>query len=238
MQDTGKTEMASKRYVHGLVWFTMILGAIVCARAQSSQNVPGLSVDRLELRNVKAEAVNYKGRTAVRLIDAGAPDLGDAGRLAMVRGSSFTDGTIEIDLTGDTAPGAPENLRGFVGISFRVAADASRFECFYLRPKNGRSQDQAQRNHSAQYIAIPGFPWQKLRAESPGKYESYVDLVPGEWSKIKVVVSGERAQLYVNGVAQPTLIVNDLKQPRAAGAIALWIGPGTIAHFTNLKITP
>lgn len=230
--------MSPKQYVHGLVWFTMILGAILCARAQSSQNVPGLSVDHLELRNVKAEAVNYKGRPAVRLIDAGAPDLGDAGRLAILRSSSFTDGTIEIDLTGDTASGAPENLRGFVGISFRVAADASRFECFYLRPKNGRSQDQVQRNHSAQYISIPGFPWQKLRNESPGKYESYVDLAPGEWTKIKVVVSGERAQLYVNGAAQPTLIVNDLKQPRAAGAIALWIGPGTIAHFTNLRVTP
>jgi len=52
------------------------------------------------------------------------------------------------------------------------------------------------------------------------------------------VVSGEKAQLYVNGAAQPTLIVNDLKQRRAAGAIALWIGVGTIAHFANLKVTP
>jgi hypothetical protein len=230
--------MSSRRYMNGLVRFTMIAVAGLWASAQSGKNVPGLSVDHLELRNVKAETVNYKGRPAVRLIDAGAPDLGDAGRLAILRGDTFTDGTIEIDLTGDTAPDAPENLRGFVGISFRVAADASRFECFYVRPKNGRSADQMQRNHSAQYISIPGFPWQKLRTESPGKYESYVDLVAGEWTKIKVVVSGEKAELYVNGAAQPTLIVNDLKQPRAAGAIALWIGRGTIAHFTNLKVSP
>src|SRR5207248_4631499 len=141
-------------------------------------------------------------------------------------------------LSGDTAPNAPLNLRGFVGIAFRITPDRSHFECFYLRPKNGRSEDQLQRNHSAQYISIPGFGWEKLRSESPGKYESYVDLVPGQWTKIRVVVSGDKAQLYVNGAAQLTLIVNDLKQPRSSGAIALWIGVGTIAHFANLNIRP
>jgi len=221
-----------------LVQLAMITIAVLSVRAQSVRNVPAPSIDRLELHNVKGEAVSYKGHPAVRLIDVGAPGLGDAGRFAIVRGSSFSDGTIEVDLTGDTAADAAENLRGFVGIAFRLAADGSRFECFYLRPKNGRSQDQLQRNHSAQYISIPGFPWEKLRSESPGKYESYVDLVPGEWTKVKIVVSGDKAQLYVNGAAQPTLIVNDLKQPRAAGAVALWIGPGTIAHFADLKITP
>ncbi len=52
-----------------------------------------------------------------------------------------------------------------------------------------------------------------------------------------LVVSSDKAQLYVNGQAQPILTVNDLKQPRSQGAIALWVGPGTIAHFSNLKIT-
>ncbi len=230
--------MPSSRCLRIFVLFTMIFGAALWARAQSNQAVPGLSVDHLQLRNVKAEVVNYRGQPAIRLTDVGAPDLGDAGRLATVQGSSFTDGTIEIELSGDTAPGAPEALRGFVGVAFRVAGEPTHFECFYLRPKNGRSQDQLQRNHSAQYVSLPGFPWQRLRSETPGKYESYVDLVPGEWTKVKVVVSGEKAQLDVSGAAQPTLVVNDLKQPRAPGAVALWIGPGTVAHFADLKIAP
>jgi len=228
----------SKTYVNQLVLLALTIGSGRWACAQATQNVPKLGVDQLELRNVKAEPVSYKGKDAVRLTDAGAPELDDAGRLAVIRGSSFTDGSIEVDLTGDTVPDAPANLRGFVGIAFRVAADASRFECFYLRPKNGRSSDPVQRSHSAQYISIPGFPWQKLRSESPGKYEAYVDLVPGEWTKAKIVVAGDKAQLYMNGSPQPTLVVNDLKQPRAAGAIGLWVGPGTIAHFANLRITP
>jgi hypothetical protein len=76
-----------------------------------------------------------------------------------------------------------------------------------------------------------------LRAESPGKYESYADLVPGEWTHLKIEVSGIKMRLYVNEAQQPTLIVNDLKMGDAEGAIALWIGVGTEAYFANLKMT-
>jgi len=195
-------------------------------------------VYKRKLHNVKAEPVTYLGRGAVRITDAGAEGLDDAGRLAIVPGSSFQDGTIEANLTGDTAPDAPANMRGFVGIAFRVTADRSHFECFYLRPKNGRSEDQLQRNHSVQYISMPGFPWNKLRSETPGKYESYVDLVPGQWTQVKIQVAGSSARLFVNGAEQPVLIVNDLKQPSTNGAIALWVGLGTIAHFSEVKVTP
>ena len=217
-------------------------GLLLCVNRPSlGQSMQGFGLQdpaQLELHNVSQEQVIYRGRAAIRVVDKGAPDLGDAGRLAILHGSSFQDGTIDVDLTGDTSPGAPEGFRGFVGIAFRVTPEPVRFECFYLRPKNGRSMDQLQRNHSAQYISLPGFPWQKLRSESPGKYESYVDLIPGQWTHVKIQVSGTSARLYVNGAEQPTLVVNDLKQPLNQGAIALWIGPGTIAHFSNLKVTP
>ena len=49
--------------------------------------------------------------------------------------------------------------------------------------------------------------------------------------------TGVRARLYVNGAAQPALIVNDLKRGVTTGAIGLWIGPGTEAYFRNLRIT-
>jgi len=76
-----------------------------------------------------------------------------------------------------------------------------------------------------------------LRKETPGKYESYVDLVPGEWTKVKISVTGVKARLYVHGSDQPTLVVNDLKLGLAKGAIGLWIGPGTVAHFSNLRVS-
>jgi len=206
-------------------------------RGQSSQVVSLNAADKLETRNVKADLVTYRGVSALRITDSAASDVGDEGRLAIVPGTLFQDGTIEVALAGDTAANAPPLARGFVGIAFRVTGTAH-FECFYIRPKNGRSEDQLQRNHSTQYISVPGFPWNKLRSETPGKYESYVDLVPGQWTKIKIQVAGQTAKLFVNGTDQPVLIVNDLKQSLAKGGIALWVGPGTIAHFTDLKIAP
>ena len=196
------------------------------------------SLDQLKLLNVKTETVEFKGRKALRVLDAATSDIGDDGRLVVLSNTDFQDGIIEVDLAGEPRPGAGEGARGFVGIAFRVAADASRFECFYLRPTNGRADDQVRRNHSVQYISKPGFPWQLLRKEFPEKYESYVDLVAGEWTRVKIDVRGEQARLYVHGVEQSTLLVNDLKQPVSKGAIALWIGPGTLAHFSNLRISP
>ena len=195
------------------------------------------SIEGLKLINVKAEPVVFKGRKSIRVSDAAKEGTGDEGRLAVLSGTDFQDGTIEVELTGEPGPNAGEGARGFVGLAFRVAADEAQFECFYLRPTNGRAEDQVRRNHSVQYISMPGFPWPLLRKDFPEKYESYVDLVPGEWTKVKIEVRGDKARLYVHGQQQPTLIVNDLKQGQTKGAIALWVGTGTVAHFSQLKIT-
>ena len=142
-----------------------------------------------------------------------------------------------LELAGDVAPNSPTGARGFVGLAFRVTPNADKFECFYLRPTNGRAEDQVRRNHSAQYISHPEFPWSRLRKEFPEKYESYVDLEPGVWTKVRIVVKGGQARLFVHGASQPTLIVNDLKLGISSGALGLWIGPGTVAHFTDLRVT-
>jgi len=77
-----------------------------------------------------------------------------------------------------------------------------------------------------------------LREETPGLYESYVDLVPGEWTKLRIEVEGTKARLFVHGAEQPVLVVNDLKLGNTRGAVALWIGLGTEAFFSNLVISP
>lgn len=89
-----------------------------------------------------------------------------------------------------------------------------------------------------QYISYPDLPWEKSRKETPEKYESYVDLAVGAWTKVKIEVEEDKAKLYVHGQEQPTLIINDLKHgPTHAGSVGLWIGSGTEAHFRNLVIT-
>jgi hypothetical protein len=64
-----------------------------------------------------------------------------------------------------------------------------------------------------------------------------VDLVPGEWTHLKIEVAGVTMRLYVNGAQQPSLLVNDLKMGDTEGAIALWIGVGTEGYFADLKVT-
>ncbi|KMQ66750.1 hypothetical protein ACM46_04395 [Chryseobacterium angstadtii] len=184
---------------------------------------------------VTAKEGNYKGKNALVLEIQG--EVTNEKTLALIKNIDFHNGTIEATISGQTNSTASETARGFVGIAFRVAGDISKMEVFYLRPTNGRANDQVRRNHSTQYISWPGYPWEKLRKETPEKYEAYADMVPGEWIKVKIEVKGETAKLYVNGASQPTLIVNDLKQGgKLRGGIGLWIGPGTLGHFTDLKI--
>jgi hypothetical protein len=198
------------------------------------------SVSGLETLNIKAEVAEYRGRRAVHLVrrDDQAPmtsnQTGES--LAILAGTDFQDGTIEAEVAGMPAAGAPADARGFIGIAFRVAKHGTKFECFYLRPTNGRAEDQLRRNHSVQYISAPDYSWKKLRTENPGEYESYADMEAGMWTKIKIEVAGTKARLYVNGASQPCLIVNDLKLGESRGQIALWTTVETEGYFSNLTV--
>jgi hypothetical protein len=213
-----------------------VLFSVAPSRAQTMA-FPLDSVEGLKPVNSKIESVTYKGRKAIRVTDTAPEGTSDDGRFVVVAGSQFQDGLIEVDVAGDRIAGAAETARGFVGIAFRVVHDGPPFEAFYLRPFNGRSDDQLQRNHSAQYISSPEFPWNRLRQEFPGKYETYVDLVQGEWTKMKIEVKGDKARLYVNDAREPILIVNHLLHGDTKGAIALFISVGSVAHFSNLRVS-
>jgi hypothetical protein len=243
----------------------VVLGLSPLAAFAQHRSLPLDTANGLTLHHATATPGSFKGKAALQLASpAGAPaaspaanpapgspkagktkgggPASEAGRLdhlALVDGLEFSNGTIEVDLTGEPGPGATGGARGFVGVAFRVQPDRRTYDCFYLRPTNGRAEDQERRNHTAQYISHPVYTWSKLREETPSRYESYVDILPAEWIHIKIDVQGDKARLYVNGSAQPTLIVNDVKSgPGGKGAVALWFEGSTIARFANLTITP
>jgi hypothetical protein len=203
----------------------------------SAQTFPLETMDGLRANKVKAEAVVYKGKKGIRVVEPAGADGGNEDRLLLLPVSDFENGTIEAEISGEPGGGAGQGARGFVGVAFRVGEDTARFDAFYLRPTNGRADDQVRRNHSAQYISHPAWTWSRLRKEEPEKYESYVDLVPGEWTRVRIEVDGVKARLFVYGNAQPSLVVNDLKQGAWKGRVGLWIGPGTVGHFRNVKVT-
>lgn len=221
----------------GCQCFRFALLLVVSGMTARGQSRPVLleSPKQLELRGVAASAVDYRGRAAIKVTET---SRSQAVALAMLKGVAMQDGTIEAEVAGAPVAGAFEGARGFVGIAFRVQPEAKRFEYIYLRPTNGRAADQVRRNHSVQYAAHPDFPWERLRREEPEKYESYVDLEPGVFARIRIVVSGRRADLYVNGAAQPVLVVNDLKLGVTDGGVGLWVGPGTEAYFAQMRVLP
>jgi hypothetical protein len=206
----------------------MALGASCLASGASAQ-----TVDQLTPHRVKLESVEYQGKKAIKVLEDGTVGNGEA--YAVLKGTDFHNGTIDVEVAGRPAQGAGEGARGFIGIAFRIKDD--RFEYIYIRPTNGRADDQVRRNHSTQYSAFPDFGFNVSRKESPEKYESYVDLEPGAWTKLRITVDGTKARLFVHGAAQPCLIVNDLKHGDGSGAIALWIGPGTEGYFTGLSVS-
>ena len=184
----------------------------------------------------KAESVTYRGRGAVHLVPSPEAEHGDGDMMAILTGPDFKDGTIELDVAGAPRAGAPDDARGFIGVAFRVQEQGQKGEYFYLRPTNARCDDQLRRNHSTQYVSAPDYPWQRLRKENPGVYESYADMDTGAWTRMKIVVTGTKAQRFVNGASQPALVVNDLKLGEGHGQIGLWAHVTTDAYFSNLIV--
>ena len=225
--------MAGSRLVATIAGVLLLPGGLAAQTTHYALESP----DGFVLKNLTATPVVLHGKKGLRLTHNKAPDASFVEEFATLPNLEFSNGVIEVELAGEPEPGASEGARGFVGIAFRVQK-ADTFDGFYLRPTNGRADDQERRNHATQYISHPEWPWNRLRKETPGRYESYVDLVTGAWTKIKIEVAGDKARLYVHDAQQPALIVNDVKSGASAkGRVALWVGSETVAHFRNLTVT-
>jgi hypothetical protein len=150
-----------------------------------------------------------------------------------LRGSDFKEGTITVDIRGKDVQG-----ESFVGIAFR-GVDDTHYDAIYFRPFNFRTTDLARVMHAVQYISLPLFTWDKLRTDSPGKYEKPVSPVPDPsgWFRARVVIAGQAVNVYVNDSAQPSLTVSALSDPRS-GMVGLYVGNGSAGDFANLKLIP
>lgn len=200
---------------------------------------PLSSTDGLNPHWVAPSITEHEGATALRLVLTPDAETPDNPTFAMIGDLEFKDGTIEIEVAGRTLPDAHPGARGFIGVAFRIQPDLSAFECMYIRPTNGRAEEQLRRNRATQYFSYPDWKFDRLRQEVPGHYEAYVDLVTGAWTKLRIEVEGDKARLYVHEPEQPTLMVNDLKHGGdMAGLIGLYIDSGTEGFFRNLKVTP
>lgn len=200
--------------------------------------IVNLEENNLIANKVYMSIVRFQDKAAVKVIKDSTVKEVDEPTFVRIKNLDFKDGTIEVNLLSRLSPKASPSDRGFIGVAFRINDSNSKFECIYIRPTNGRADEQVRRNHSIQYFSFPYFKFPRLRKESPEMYESYADMGLNEWIKLRIIVNGKEAKLFLNENNQPSLIVNDLKLgENASGGIGLFVDVGTEGYFSNLNIT-
>ena len=136
---------------------------------------------------------------------------------AELKHTNFGNGTIEFD--------AKFVGSRITGITFRQHDDAA--DALYFRP----SADCAVSEECIQYMPTAHhlFEWDLY-----GQYQTHAPIDPAGWNHIKLVLSGARMQVFINGARSPTLAVDALVGGFPDGTIRLH-GP---ASYARLSIAP
>lgn len=196
-----------------------------------------LNSGNLEAVNVRISFEKVNSKNAVKAIKDSSIKEFDEPTFIKIKNLNFQNGTIEVKVLSKLLKNVPAFARGFIGIAFRINDDNTKYESIYLRPTNARAGDQVRRNHSIQYYSYPDYKFDRLRKESPEKYESYSDMEMGKWITMRIEVKGSVAKLFLGNNTQPSLIVTDLKHGAdISGSIGLWVDIGTEGYFSDLKI--
>lgn len=197
-----------------------------------------LNKENLEPSQVHLSLVKMQGKDVVKVEFDTTTKGVDQPTFVKLKNLNLKNGSIEVKVLSRLMKNAPSTSRGFIGLAFRINENHSKFEGIYIRPTNGRVEDQIRRNHSIQYFSFPDYDFDRFRKEAPEKYESYADMGLNEWITMRIEVEGTKAKLFLNNNKQPSLIVNDLKHGEGSeGSIGLWVGNWTEGYFKDLKVT-
>ncbi|RDV02636.1 hypothetical protein DXH95_11800 [Sphingorhabdus pulchriflava] len=216
-----------------------------CASLKTGSQISTAGVpSAYTLHDVHTELVAREGRQVLRV------ELTDAEQARQLAGTGgnrptymlFNDvldnGTIEVSIAAELNGKSGPDARGFAGLMFHHAESDGSYEAVYLRMTNGTLNDPvppAPRNVRAiQYIAHPDFHFPVSRERFPGKYENAAPVKTGTSHRLRLDIDGSRLSAFVDG--QLVLSLDDLKFANRNGGFGLWIGDGTRAYFSDLKV--
>ncbi|ASZ14265.1 hypothetical protein CK934_26615 [Chitinophaga sp. MD30] len=147
--------------------------------------------------------------------------------------TDFSNGTITFEVKGKDVL-----QKSFVGLAFHGTND-SLYDAVYLRPFNFKAPTQDRRNHAVQYISLPGYDWEILRNQFPGKYEKPIHPAPdpNQWVKVRITVKHPQVSVYINDENTPSLVIEQLSK-QGTGKVGCWVGNNSGGEFANLQITP
>ena len=97
--------------------------------------------------------------------------------------------------------------------------------------------DPVRRSHSLQFAAHPDYPWDRLRREQPGVFET--ELVPAPdpsaWIHMHIELRGRAVSVFIDRAARPALVVES-PEPARSGGFGLWVGNDSNGDFKNLRV--
>lgn len=194
----------------GLAGFSLIANGAVQQKISQPDLFALAEKKGFQVFNRSLSSFSDGAKKGVRISEA----LGDG--VAYLPDITFANGTIEFDVKGKNV-----FQQSFVGVAFH-GVDGATFDVIYFRPFNFRPEDAARRQRAVQYVAHPTYPWQKLRAEHPGKYEQAVNPVPdpNDWFHARVVVAHPQVRIFVNDAKDPCLEVTQLSD-RKKGLVGM-----------------
>lgn len=188
-----------------------------------------------EAVNVKYQKEFLADQAVIKVVKANKLMEFDENTYAKIADSVFHNGIIEVKMLSRLLADAPDFARGFIGIAFRISEDDSSLESFYVRPTNGQSSDPVRKHRAIQYFSYPKYTFDYFREKGITEYESSADIELNEWINLKVIVTDERAEFFVNG--QQVLLVDQLKHLDSQGQVGLFVDIGTEGYFKDLQIT-
>lgn len=199
-----------KPNLHRLARCGALVTLALAARTPAARAQQPFDTAAWDVRAAEWRVESYRGRTALLLRDGAA----------WLRGSRFQNGTIEFDI-------AFSDLLGFPGIAFRAATHDD-YELIYLR------ENLSGQPHATQYTPVLHglYAWQ-IYAGPP--WEATSRWTYDRWMHVKLVVSGPRAELFVDG--DSVQVIARLRGPEGAGEVGFLAVPGA-ARFANLVIRP
>jgi hypothetical protein len=189
-----------------------ILLVCLCSVASAPAFAQGrevpMTADQWETVLGKPEFKEHKGTPAIVFAQEG---------VVKVKGLTFKNGTVEFD-TEPAAMGA--------GLALRMQG-LQNLEFLYFRP-------QANCATAPDCVQYAPFAREILLWDMFPQYQGPAPLRPNEWNHVKVVISGRRMNLFINGATSPTLAIGSLAGDTQEGDLTL-VGPGA---FANFKVTP
>jgi hypothetical protein len=172
----------------------LLAAALPAFAADSSQPIP-LDPAHWEVQG-DAKFETFMGRPALRMCNAEA----------VAKNVQFLDGTFEYDL-------AVSSRRNFPMVGLRRQGTGE-YEEFYFRTHKTELPDAIQ--YVPAWQGVGG--WQLYHG--PG-FTAKASFPRNEWIKIRIVLSGTRAAVFVGDVAEPQLVVPQLRREPKAGGLEL-----------------